>query len=191
MASNYGFKNMPGSEQQQFYPNAPPSYHEFEQNQQQAPIMNREELFRHIVQKYEINRTYSDKLQILQGFKIVFVFDDSGSMKSTLDDSPLNKNNNLMKATRWDELQYFANISIEIASLFEPDGCDVYFLNKGLVKNIRNSSQLANYFQSGPNGYTPITNTFNSILASNIEAIKEKKLLVILVTDGEPTDTSG
>ena len=52
-------------------------------------------------------------------------------------------------------------------------------------------NQLVNYFHSGPSGYTPLTNTFNSVLSDNVQAIKEKKLLIICVTDGEPTNTSG
>ena len=118
MSSNIGFASMMNGGDQ-----PPPSYHESFNSPkvvesasfasaavQPQQAMSREEMYREIIQKYEINRTFADKLQMLQGFKIVFVFDDSGSMKNTLDDSPLNKSSSLMKATRWDELQYFANI---------------------------------------------------------------------------------
>jgi len=37
-------------------------------------------------------------------------------------DSPLNTENNLLKATRWDELQFFAKIALEICTLFDPEG---------------------------------------------------------------------
>jgi hypothetical protein len=83
---------------------------------------DREAKFRQIVDKYEISLDFSQRLQQLQGFKICFVFDDSGSMNSPLMDSPLNNENTLLKATRWDELQYFAKIGLEIATLFDPDG---------------------------------------------------------------------
>jgi hypothetical protein len=118
MTSNIGFASiMNGGDQ------PPPSYQESFNSpkvSESAPFtplpmqsqqaISREQMYREIIQKYEINRTFADKLQMLQGFKIVFVFDDSGSMKNTLDDSPLNKSSSVMKATRWDELQYFANI---------------------------------------------------------------------------------
>ena len=39
---------------------------------------NREELYRDIVNKHEINLDYAQRLQLLQGYKIVFIFDDSG-----------------------------------------------------------------------------------------------------------------
>lgn len=56
----------------------------------QAPPASREERFRTIVNKHEISAQFSSKLQKLNNFKIVFVFDDSGSMNTILEDSPLN-----------------------------------------------------------------------------------------------------
>lgn len=153
-----------------------------------------EEKFRQIVQRYEISALFAQKLQILQSFKIVFLIDDSGSMNSNLQDSPLNNTNNLFKATRWDELQYFANISIEIASLFNPQGCDVYFLNRypSPVRNVINSAQLVNYFHAKPQGFTPLTSVLQSVLNDHPqETLTECKLLVIIITDGEPTDRNG
>lgn len=130
-------------------------------------------------------------MQLLQGFKVAFIFDDSGSMKASLDDSPLNKAGSLMKASRWDELRYFADISLEIASVFDTNGSDVHFLNKGLFERIHHAQQLEPQFQQGPGGYTPLTDTFNAVLSQNRQELVEKKLLVIIVTDGQPTDRSG
>jgi hypothetical protein len=79
----------------------------------------REAKFKEIIQKHDISPYFYSKLQLLQGFKIVFVFDDSGSMNIALQESPLNSGKTLLHATRWDELQYFANISLEIASIFD------------------------------------------------------------------------
>ena len=100
-------------------------------SKRQEPNKNsREHKFREIIQKHEISSDFANRLQQLQGFKVVFIFDDSGSMNTVLQDSPLNNSSNLFKATRWDELQYFSNIAIEIASLFDPEGCSVYYLNR-------------------------------------------------------------
>ena len=181
------------------FSSAPPKYNEAVTNQYNSNEVNLnqitiEDRFRTIVQKYEISRLFSDKLQILKNFKVVFVFDDSGSMNTVLQDSPLNKSNSLIKATRWDELQYFANISIEIAALFSPtNGCDVYFLNRypSVVKNITSADQLKNNFTPPPNGYTPLTQTLQKVLNDNANTRDERKLLVIICTDGEPTDTNG
>jgi hypothetical protein len=91
-------------------------------------FLSTEEKYREIVNKHEINIEYAKRLNLLQGYKIVFIFDDSGSMNTPLSESPLNKQNTLLKATRWDELQYFAKISVEIATLFDPEGSQKVFI---------------------------------------------------------------
>lgn len=182
----YGFSGLPSPNYDQSYSYPPP---------QTPPQISREDLFRSIVQKYEISHDNANKLQHLTGFKIAFIFDDSGSMNSQLDESPLNNTSGTnLKATRWNELEYFANISIEIANLFDQDGCDVYFLNRQPpVKNIKNVQEFIGYFkQIKPSGYTPLTRTLDSVLRDNSSlASYEKKLLIIIVTDGEPTDDLG
>lgn len=61
---------------------------------------SREEKFQEVVDKYEISMNFAQRLQQLNGFKIVYIFDDSGSMNATLMDSPLNKEDTLMRVTR-------------------------------------------------------------------------------------------
>ncbi len=91
-------------------------------------VTNNERIIKKLIKKHEISRLFSKKLKVLNGFKIVFILDDSGSMNENLEDSPLNRGK--YKATRWDELQEFMRISIEIANVLNEDGCDVYFLNR-------------------------------------------------------------
>ncbi len=154
--------------------------------------ISREEKFREIINKYEISYDFSQRLQQLQGFKIAFIFDDSGSMNTPLMDSPLNNNNSLIKATRWDETQYFARIAIEIASLFDTEGCSVYFLNRkpSPIFNVFDESQVLRLFQLKPAGPTPLSRVLNEALNNNMHQ-SEKKLLVVIVSDGEPTDNYG
>lgn len=167
----------------------PPSYNSTNPNNP-IPINLREQKFSEIILKYEISRFFSDKLQLLNMFKVVFIFDDSGSMNATLSDSPLN--NGLLKATRWDELQYFSRISLEIANIFNQNGTDVYFLNRPIARSIKSSDQLLPYFQNKPAGYTPISKVLRTVLAENHPSmLSECKLLIIIVTDGEPTDDYG
>ena len=75
--------------QQQQQPSAPPPYSQVPPSVPQDQI--RENQFRDIVNRYEISLPFSSKLQKLNMFKIVFIFDDSGSMNATLEESPLNK----------------------------------------------------------------------------------------------------
>jgi hypothetical protein len=167
--------------------NAPPPYspplnsnNNSNYYQENAPI-NKDEKFREIINKHEISLYFSEKLQSLSAFKIVFIFDDSGSMNTVLNDSPLNSG--LFKATRWDELQYFAKISLEIANIFNENGSDVYFLNRQTARNIRDIDQLNSYFQNKPSGFTPLARVFRSVLTENSNAfLQESNLLIIIVT---------
>ena len=158
-----------------------------------APV-NPNAVFQSIVGKYEISAMFADKLQMLNGYKVVFIFDDSGSMNTILQDSPLNQPGQ-MKATRWDELKYFANISLEIASLFDPQGCDVFFLNRPPARNITLDTLpnfLNSFSRTKPSGYTPLAQVLTQVLNENANLVRvERKLLIIIVTDGEPTDQSG
>ena len=150
----------------------------------------REEKYREIINRHEISLYYSQKLQSLYSFKIVFIFDDSGSMNTSLNESPLNTS--MYKATRWDELQYFSKISIELANIFNENGSDAYFLNRPAVRNVKNIDQLMPHFHSRPAGFTPLTRVLKNVLNDNCSRfLQEGKLLIVIITDGEPTDDNG
>ena len=152
----------------------PPAYQE-----RNFEISPREKL-QELIEKYEISELFSKKLDILASFKIVFVFDDSGSMNSVLSDSPLNCG--LLKVTRWDELQEFAKISIDIANAFNAEGCDVYFLNRPGLNRVKNINNLRESFEKKPSGYTPLTKVLKTVLA-NANDLDEKKSLLVLNHD--------
>jgi hypothetical protein len=133
-----------------------------------------------VFQKHEISPQMAQKLQMLQSFKIAFIFDDSGSM-NTIDST----------ISRWDELSQFANTSVEIASVFNPQGCDVYFLNRPVIRNVRDMSQLAHYFRDRPQGVTPLARTIHQCISESMQTLNGKQLLLIIATDGEPTDPMG
>ena len=94
--------------------------------------------------------------------------------------------------TRWDELKYFAEICIEVANVFDDSGIDVYFLNRPTARNIRVPEQLEPHMVNPPRGFTPITQAIvNVLLDYNPNVLGDKKLLIVIVTDGEPTDEKG
>lgn len=165
----------------------PPSYSQYGQ----PPPPNREQLLLDLLRRHEISRDFAARLQKhLVMSKIVFVFDDSGSMHATLRDSPLNTG--VFQAQRWDELKAFAKIAIDVAHVFNPEGVDVFFLNRPPARSVRNYVDLEPYFQTPPNGFTPIPRTLVDVLRENDrQRLGERKLLIVIVTDGEPTDDYG
>lgn len=88
-------------------------------------------------------------------------------------------------------MKQIVSITVDIGSVLDPDGLDIYFLNRPPLLRVRDSSQLLPAFAQPPNGLTPITRTLRQILQAKQNEIKERKLLIIIATDGQPTDDHG
>ena len=129
-----------------------------------------------VLEKYDISGIFARNLCKIQGFKLVCICDDSTSMRETL-----NKGQ-----TKWDELRQSIETVLDIASAYNVDS-DVLFLNRPGFRNVKSISQLDEQFSKPPQGGTPLTKCFKLALDSNKEEISERKLLVIIFTDGCPT----
>ncbi|UJR31197.1 hypothetical protein I4U23_018702 [Adineta vaga] len=171
----------------------PPPYHNNMQQTHQPinynrPAEERMADFQQLVARYEINHTFATKLRVLEGYEIVFICDDSGSMNTPLGDlsGPFDK-----MPSRWDELKQTVSIVVDLASVFDPDGVDIYFLNREPIFHVQNSEQLIPIFSIPPAGPTPIVPVFRRVLRDKQHEIEERKLLILLATDGVPTDNQG
>ena len=139
---------------------------------------------------YDISDRFSKRLRYVQGKKIVFVLDDSGSMTNPSDDSPCGDNlrdevySGYQKFSRWDELVQYVKAAIKIYGDLSCNGVDFYFLNRGYVKNVKAWDQISARFESGPYGLTPLSSTFEQIIADHAEA--EHGLVINIITDGSP-----
>jgi hypothetical protein len=166
-------------------PPQPPVY-------QTVPIINYDdyclERFKAIARQYEIRPDFCQKLRQLEGYEIIILCDDSGSMSSIVDD---NKDPFGKKITRWDELKNTVSLMVEIATTLDKNGVDLYFLNRASMHNVSSSQQIQIAFQHPPNGYTPLTQALDRILEEKKDIIREKKLLLIIATDGQPTNYKG
>ncbi|CAF2947982.1 unnamed protein product [Rotaria sp. Silwood2] len=103
--------------------------------------------FNKFVNRYEISRAFADRLHALRGCEIVFICDDSGSMTAPIGEmnDPFGK-----QVTRWDELKRIVSIVVDLANVFDPDGIDVYFLNREPIFHVHDSSELDNLFAVAP-----------------------------------------
>ncbi|CAF4224370.1 unnamed protein product [Rotaria sp. Silwood2] len=136
-----------------------------------------------IAAQYEINNTLAQRLNILQQFEIVVLCDDSGSMNTPVDGTT---------RTRWDELRSIVQIVIEIATVFNSNGVDLHFLNRSSIPNVTDSRQVVESFSQRPDGVTPLTQALRRIFqAAASKPRSDKRLLVFVATDGEPTDSNG
>jgi hypothetical protein len=142
-----------------------------------------------IALQYEMSTEIVQKLRQLEDFDICLLLDDSGSMASVIKNHSSDPYAKSM--TRWDEMKQAAIIVTEVASCLDADGVDVFFLNRPPIRGVTSANQITVAFQQMPQGYTPITRSMQYIFQEKAAVIKERKLLILLITDGEPTDDSG
>lgn len=138
---------------------------------------------RTIASRYEINDTLAQRLNLLSQFEIVILCDDSGSMNTPVDGT---------NGTRWDELRSIVQIVMEIGTVFDSNGVDVYFLNRPPMRNVTDARQVVESFIQRPGGLTPLTQALRQIFQSaGSKPGSDKRLLVFVATDGAPTDPNG
>jgi hypothetical protein len=70
----------------------------------------------------------------------------------------------------------------------DSDGIDVYFLNRNPMLNVTNAQTIRQAFNSPPQGLTPLVPAIRKILAAKRSTAYEKKLLILIATDGYNLD---
>ncbi|KAJ3053521.1 hypothetical protein HK097_004115 [Rhizophlyctis rosea] len=157
------------------------------------------ERFRDLIGLYEISELMAGKLRKLDAYDVVIVCDDSGSMNSPSAQGDatggVRTNPYGPKTTRWDELKYVVKIISAIATTLDEDGIDIYFLNRPGLRNVKNADQIDQAFTHPPSGGTPINRILRQVLHDKRPVYSSpessKKLLILIATDGEPTDEQG
>jgi len=139
--------------------------------------------------------TYENALETLRRYNTVILVDDSGSMTN-----PIHAGS---RYSRWDEATKALSKLASMASEYDTDGIDIYFLNserKGL--NMRDEASVSRLFRGfTPRGMTPIGQRLEDLMGdylweierahdsgilANLKQIKPVNYLII--TDGAPTD---
>jgi len=152
----------------------------------------RMQAFKNIAAQYEISDAFAAKLRQLEGYEIVLVLDDSGSMNAPIQDHTGGGGGAFaVQQTRWKELQTITSIVVNIAAIMDKNGLDVYFLNRPGMSGVRSSHDLTHSFAQPPAGLTPLTPVIRRVLSDKRAVMVEQKLLLIVATDGAPTDANG
>jgi uncharacterized protein YegL len=137
-----------------------------------------------LVKQNELTLEVATQLkQVLSTCDVILVCDDSGSMKSTIVEGNTNK-----QTTRWLELKKLAAVIIEFVTAINPNGLDIYFFNRPTLRNVTDLTGLQQTFNDLPNGSTPLIGTLRKIFRERANLPDDRQLLVIVITDGEPTD---
>ncbi len=142
-----------------------------------------EDKFVHLCQTLEVTQRFAAHLRQLIHYKVVLICDDSGSMQSRTN----------YNETRWDELRRFVTTVFSVTEAFEQSPLDVLFLNRGAVMNVQQLAQITEIFAAPPKGWTPIVPILRQVLQHRYEADDAgyRGRLIIICTDGQPTDDRG
>jgi len=145
--------------------------------------------FADLIKTYELSQTTADQLQVLKDCKIIMICDDSGSMGARIAEEGTDPFAT-KGSTRWLELKKLAAAAIQIVTAINPEGLDVHFLNRPPVYRVTETSALAGVFASPPGGGTPLRGALQKIYAEAASIPDSRNVLIVVLTDGEPSDCS-
>ena len=146
--------------------------------------------FNQLVKQNELRPDIAQQLlHVLSNCEIVMLCDDSDSMNKAIAEEgtdPFAPK----RSTRWLELKKLAAIIIDFVTAINQSGLDIYFLNRPPIHNVTNVAGLQSTFNNVPNGGTPLIGAINQIYQNKANLPPNKNLLIVVITDGEPTDGS-
>jgi len=141
-----------------------------------------------LVKRHELRPPVPEQLkQVLSTCKIVLLCDDSSSMGNPISEEgtdPFAPK----KSTRWLELKKLAAVIIEFVTAINPDGLDIHFLNRPSRLGVKDMTGLQSAFSDLPNGKTPLIGALKKVHDDNKGSLNGRQLLIVVITDGEPSD---
>lgn len=163
-------------------------YSDYTSEDAAAPDLTRFEL---LVKQRELNCTTAQQLKdVLSSCEIVLLCDDSDSMAQAIAEEgtdPFAPK----RSTRWLELKKLASVMIEFVTAINPNGLDIYFLNREKITNVTNNAGLQAVFNNPPDGDTPLKESLEKIYKDKKHICNiNRNLLIVVITDGEPSTCS-
>ncbi|GMI42644.1 hypothetical protein TrCOL_g2882 [Triparma columacea] len=129
-------------------------------------------------------------LLTIHGMNILVIADDSSSMSAVSSTA-----NVYEPTTRWDELKQTLMRLVTMMLVVDNHGFDLKFMNDDNWYKINSEADLTQIFQSKshPLGLTPLKANLSLVLSGTPPPLalnSEGETLVIVMTDGEPSDTN-
>jgi hypothetical protein len=132
--------------------------------------------------KYNISDATLQQLNLWKDLEIVVVCNDCSIMNQR---PPIGSSD---FSNRWERLKNVAKMLIEIITVFNSHGCDIYFVNRRALKHLKKKDldKINETLVHAPRGCGKITSVLNQIIADKFGYALERKLLIILLTDEAP-----
>ncbi|KAJ7755327.1 hypothetical protein DFH07DRAFT_491203 [Mycena maculata] len=124
------------------------------------------------------NADLESALELLRNFQTILIVDDSRSMRGEL----------------WKQAGKALQDLAAVASEFDADGLEIYFLNSPVfAKGVKSAEEVESVFNKvTPTSSTPIGRRLQSLLGPYLSALESnpdlKRVNYIIITDGAPTD---
>ena len=163
---------------------------------QPAPPPAYPQRYADLVRRLELDQTRAADLYfMLSTCEIVLLCDDSGSMQTFIQPE-WGQPAPPVPVSRWDELKRLAATLIDFVISINPHGLDVAFLNRPGLATVTEKAGLQPLFANPPSGGTPLCGAIQRIVDVKRGQLGqrllsgERHLLLIVATDGEPSDGS-
>lgn len=147
-----------------------------------------------VLKRFGVTIAEAADLRQLKAYDIVMIADDSGSMRREDPGMPA-------KSNRWTELEKSLRLIVSLGTCFDHDGLDIYFLNRGAIKGIKDpdtdaasKAKLDKAFADPPARQTPLSKTLATVVSDRNAAVKanpalkDKPVLLMIFTDGAPDE---
>ncbi len=140
-----------------------------------------------LMRENKISICSAQELVGLSKFDIAFICDDSGSMSRPASSHPSVL---CTPHTRWDQLKNMVDSFVDIVTAIDTNGTEIHFLNRDSLSNItsKDDSRIKSAFAKSPSGVTPLRDKMLEVVQNHID---DKSLLLLIATDGIPTDKKG
>jgi hypothetical protein len=146
--------------------------------------------FAQLVKRRELNPRVAAQLrEVLSTCDISLLCDDSDSMAQAIAEEGTDHFAAKL-SSRWLELKRLAAVLIEIVTAMNPAGIDIHFLNRPSAFGVTTTAGLASVFATPPAGATPLVSRLCQLTGEAKGAARNASRLLIVITDGEPTDGS-
>lgn len=158
---------------------------------QPQPVVITETAFTKLCKQLELQPdVIADLSNVLTKCKIIILCDDSGSMQTSIYE-PDTKTT----TTRWAEAKRLCATILKFLLAIQgnnPEGIDLHFFGRNNIDNITSLDGMQQVFAADPTSGTPLIGTVRDICRRySPRATADKPVLLIVITDGKPSDGDG
>ena len=150
--------------------------------------LNKSVKYLELIKEYNLSKEISEQLYyVIANYEIILICDDSTSMKNVIKNSNSDQN----PPTRWSELKKLVTSIIMFSTLIN-DEMDIYFQNRGVIKNVKSITEVQEVFSCEPSGDIRLLEAIRKVYDDKkyLLTLNDQRLLIVILTSDKPSDGS-